>query len=129
MIQSMLLAVDMSPSAKIATHYAIDLARKLEGSVHAVFVIDARLSEIGFYGEDVRPEVVAEAMKLRRQTEQQLEEQGDSLLASVKREVEAAGVECRVERLGGVPAVRLLEAAADSDLIVMGAARRVRGPG
>ena len=120
MIQSMLLAIDMSPSAKVATRYATDLCRKLEGAVHAVHVVDARLTEVVFHGEVVRPEVIESAMKRKQETEQHLEQQGDSLLASVKDEIEAAGVKCRVERLNGVPAVRLLEAAVDSDLIVMG---------
>jgi nucleotide-binding universal stress UspA family protein len=120
MIQSILLAVELSPTARVATRYALDLGVKLEGAIHAVYVVDIRLTEIGFYGEDVRPEVVQQAMKLRRQTEQQLEEQGDQLLESVRSEIEAAGVECRVNRLFGIPAVCILDAAQDSDLIVMG---------
>ncbi|PMR67835.1 universal stress protein [Halomonas heilongjiangensis] len=120
MIQSMLLAVDGSPSAKGATRYASDLARRLGGTIHAIYVVDSRTVEIGFYGEDVRPEVVQEAMKLRRQTEQQLEALGESLLAATSRELEADGVQCHPERLAGIPAVRILEAAQNSDLIVMG---------
>ncbi|MFC3285229.1 universal stress protein [Litchfieldella rifensis] len=120
MIQSILLAVDLSPSARVAVQWAIYLARKLEGGVHAVFVTDARLTEVGFYGEDARPEMVEAALRLRRENQEQLEAQGERLLASIKRQVEAAGVECRSEMLSGVPAVRLLEAASDSDLIVMG---------
>lgn len=120
MIQSILLAVDMSPSARVAVQWAADLAHKLGGGVHAVFVTDSRLMEVGFYGEGARPEMIETTLRLRRENQEQLEAQGERLLASIKSEIEAAGVECRSEMLSGVPAVRLLEAASDSDLIVMG---------
>ncbi|EPC04489.1 hypothetical protein L861_03965 [Litchfieldella anticariensis FP35 = DSM 16096] len=120
MIQSVLLAIDMSPSGKVASQYAIDLARKLEGGVHIVFVTDSRLTEVGFYGEDARPEMIEAALRLRRENLEQLEAEGQRLLASMQAEIKAAGVDCRGEMLSGVPAVRILDAAADSDLIVMG---------
>ncbi|MCE9664265.1 universal stress protein [Halomonas sp. M5N1S17] len=120
MMQSILLAIDSSPSAEVARRYAIDMARRLEGTVHAVFVIDSRLTEFSYFSDESRPGVVEAALRLREQTLQQLEEQGELLLEAVKAEIEAAGIECRVDRLSGVPAVRILDAASDSDLIVMG---------
>ncbi|GGX78410.1 hypothetical protein GCM10007160_02080 [Litchfieldella qijiaojingensis] len=120
MIQSILLAIDMSPSGKVASQYAVDMARKLQGAVHVVYVTDSRLMELGFYGEDARPEMIETALRLKRESQEQLEAQGERLLASMKAEIEASGIECRSEMLSGVPAVRILDAAVDSDLIVMG---------
>lgn len=120
MIQSILLAIDMSSSAKVVRPYAVDLARKLEGAVHAVYVTDSRLMELGVYGEEERPDLIEAALRLKRESQEQLEAQGERLLAAVKDEFEAAGIECRCDMLSGVPAVRILDAATDSDIIVMG---------
>lgn len=120
MLQSILLAVDASPASRIAGQSASFLSQKLEGAVHAVHVLDSRSMNIGFPAEGGTPSHVEANIKLNEQVRQRLEQEGKSLLDAVRENADAAGIKCRTELRTGVPAVEILEAAIDCDIIVMG---------
>ncbi|MCC5810553.1 MAG: universal stress protein [Ectothiorhodospiraceae bacterium] len=120
MLQSILLAVDGSAERQHATRSAALLARKLDGAVHAVHVIDSRLVAAGYHLDDANPHSVESRVQLNEELQRRLETQGNQVLQAVTEELEALGVPCRVELRTGIPAVEVLAASADCDIIVIG---------
>lgn len=118
MIQSILLAVDASENSKVAATYANYLAYKLDAVIDAVYVMDARLINTPYwtdYGAVSLP-----VARFSEEMRQILESQGEVVLKSVRENAEQAGVRCRTEIRSGIPALEILEAAKDCDLIVIG---------
>ncbi len=120
MLQSIMLAVDASAEGRHAIRSAAYLARALNGAVHAVHVLDSRLVSVGYHLDDANPHGVESRVHLNEELKHRLEKQGDQLLQSVQEELNALDVQCRVELRTGIPAVELLAASADCDIIVMG---------
>lgn len=118
MIQSILLAVDASDNAKVATSYAISFATKLDAVLDVVYVVDSRLVNTPYwtdYGAISLP-----TTRFTEEMQEVLEQQGKLLLEEVQEGAKQAGVQCRSEVRTGIPAAQILEAAKDCDLIIMG---------
>jgi nucleotide-binding universal stress UspA family protein len=118
MIQSLLVAVDTSATAKVAASYANFLAYKLEATLEAVYVMDSRLINMTYwtdYGAISLP-----GRTVSKEMEEMLREQGKQLLGQVQENAAKAGVSCRTTLSQGVPAAEILEAAKDCDLVVLG---------
>jgi nucleotide-binding universal stress UspA family protein len=118
MIQSILLAIDASEYARIATSYANFLAYKFDATLDAVYVIDRRLTNMTYwidYGALSIP-----ASRFSEEMEQVLTVHGEALLEQVKEKAAKAEVRHRVELHSGLPAQKIVEAAKDCDLIVLG---------
>jgi nucleotide-binding universal stress UspA family protein len=118
MIRSILLAVDASENAKVARTYANFLAYKLDAVLDAVYVMDARLINTPYwtdYGAVSLP-----VARFSEEMQQILESQGHVVLKEVTQSAEEAGIKVRTELRKGIPALEILEAAKDCDLIVMG---------
>ncbi len=116
MIGSLLVAVDASDNAKVAVSYAVYLCKELGAALSAVFVIDTRMINMPYwtdYGALSLP-----VTNFSTQMQEVLGDQGKRVLARV--EEDAAGVKLRTELRTGVPATEILEAARESDLIVLG---------
>lgn len=119
MLRSILVAINDSTASHVASHQAIDLARRLGGQLQAVQVKDTRLDELGGYRLDSQLAYQAADAAHQRVTSERSPRKTEAL-AAVARAALEAGVSCRTEYLRGIPATVLLETAADNDLIVMG---------
>lgn len=118
MIQSILLAVDASDNAKVATSYATFFATRLDAVLDVVYVVDSRLVNTPYwtdYGAISLP-----TTRFTEEMQEVLEQQGKLLLEEVQEGAKQAGVQCRSEVRTGIPAAQILEAAKDCDLIIMG---------
>ncbi|WP_458526247.1 universal stress protein [Onishia taeanensis] len=126
MLRSILLAVNASTASHVAAAQAIDLTRRLKGQLLAVQVNDTRQDELGSYRlEGQLAFQAADASPSRAISHRSPSRAG--ALAGVARAALEAGVSCRTANPSGVPAMALLEAATDSDLIVMGRHGDTRG--
>jgi nucleotide-binding universal stress UspA family protein len=118
MIRSILLAVDASENAKVATSYAIFLARALDAVLDVVYVMDTRLINTPYwtdYGAISLP-----VTRFSDEMRQVLESQGKRVLEGVLERTQEAGLRCRTEVRTGIPALEIMDAAKDCDLIVLG---------
>ena len=118
MIGSLLVAVDASDNAKVAVSYAAYLSKELGAALSAVFVIDTRMVNMPYwtdYGALSLP-----VTNFSTQMQEVLSDQGKRVLARVEEDVREAGVNLRSEVRTGVPATEILEAARESDLIILG---------
>ena len=118
MINSILLAVDTSPYARVASTYANFFAYKLDAVLEAVYVVDSRLTNLTYWTD-----YGALSVPLTRFSEEMAEVlrgQGELLLERVREGTEKVGIRCRVEIHEGLPAPTILEAAKDCDLIILG---------
>ena len=118
MIRSILLAVDASENAKVATSYAIYLTRVLDAVLDVVYVMDTRLINTPYwtdYGAISLP-----VTRFSDEMRQVLEAQGKRVLEGVLERTQEAEVRCRTEVRTGIPAVEIIDAAKDCDLIVLG---------
>ncbi len=118
MIRSILLATDTSEGAKVATTYATYLCYKLDALLKAVYVLDSRLIHMHYwrdYGAISLPTTT-----FSKQTEEILNQVGQALLEQVEEKAAEANVPYHSELLTGIPAVEILNAVRDCDLIVMG---------
>ena len=116
MIGSLLVAVDASDNAKVAVSYASYLCKELGAALTAVFVIDTRMVNMPYwsdYGALSLP-----VTNFSNQMQEVLSGQGKRVLARVEEDV--TGVSLRTELRTGVPANEIVEAARESDLIVLG---------
>ncbi|WP_192036923.1 universal stress protein [Halomonas sp. YLGW01] len=126
MLHSILLAVNASTASQVAAAQAVDLARRLGGQLLAVEVNDTRDAALGSYRLDGQLAFqAADAMPPRAISRHSPSRSG--ALAGVARAALEAGVSCRTANPSGIPAEVLLEAAVDSDLIVMGRHGDARG--
>ena len=116
MIGSLLVAVDASDNAKVAVSYASYLSKELGAALTAVFVIDTRMVNMPYwndYGALSLP-----VTNFSNQMQEVLSDQGKRVLARVEEDV--TGVNLRTELRTGIPATEIVEAARESDLIVLG---------
>ena len=118
MIRSILLAADTSEGAKVATTYATHLCHKLDAILNAVYVLDSRLINMHYwrdYGGISLPTAT-----FSKQTEEALNKVGQAVLEQVEEKAAEANVTYHSEVLKGIPAVEILNAFQNSDLLVMG---------
>ena len=118
MIGSLLVAVDASDNAKVAVSYATFLSKKLGAALSAVFVIDTRMVNMPYwtdYGALSLP-----VTNFSTQMQEVLSDQGKRVLARVEEDVREAGAEVRTEVRTGVPATEIIDAARESDFIILG---------
>jgi nucleotide-binding universal stress UspA family protein len=112
-MQPILLATDGSPSAQAATGEAIELAAQFDAPLVVACVLQDPTPAYGYYGY---AEIAAE---LRAGQEKRIEE----VFAAVAEQAAAAGVDCELLRLEGVPGEQICRAADDgrARMIVLGA--------
>jgi nucleotide-binding universal stress UspA family protein len=108
MYERILLPTDGSTATERAVEHAVDLARKYDATIHALYVIDA-----GMYSSlEAGADIVIDA----------LEDEGEAAVESVERAAAEAGVEVETTVTSGTAHQTILDYAeeADVDLIVMG---------
>ncbi len=110
---TIMLATDGSPSAAAATAEAIDLARSLELPLTVLSVAQDKTPMYGYYGY---AEIIADLHKIQ-------EEQIAQTFSEVKRQAEAANVECTTVALRGLAGEKICAYAREHDarLLVIGA--------
>lgn len=107
-IKKILMATDGSDNTKEAVSYGLWLAKELGAEVTALYVID----QTSFVSFPMDSSIVS--------IYSLLENEGKKAVEDVKAEGEAAGVKVTPMVLEGSPTRKILEAAADFDLVVLG---------
>lgn len=112
MYERILVATDGSTGAKAAATHAIELARRYDAELHAVYVIETRT---GYDNAIVDPEIVR----------QNLRETGEEALAAIETEA-GSGVSVVTSIEEGVPPEELLTYIEERgiDIVVLGAKGR-----
>lgn len=110
MYSNILVATDGSKRAKRATEHAIELAKQVDGTIHAIYVMD--MGDADFVAV---PSDIAETRK-------RLERKGKEFVDDVEGAAEAAGLEAHTTVKSGMPEDEIVQYADehDIDLIVLG---------
>jgi nucleotide-binding universal stress UspA family protein len=108
MYEEILVPTDGSPTAEAALEHAVDIARRYDARIHALYVVDTNVYTTLETGTDV----VIRA----------LEEEGQKAVERVEASAEAADLRVTSSVVTGVPARDIVSYAGDHDvdLIVMG---------
>lgn len=88
MYDKILVPTDGSEGAEVALDHAIDIAEKYGAEIHALYVVDLRA--------DSTSDLVSNLLG-------QFEEIGEKATASMKEDIESAGLEARSEVVRGIP--------------------------
>lgn len=121
MITTILLCTDGSPRAATATDYALWLAKKLDASMHALYVTDIRLLE-GPMLADLSGALGAQPYGAMLPQIQQFQiEKSDVILTAVKDRCHKDRVPCKVAHETGNLIHVMLTAERRADLVVLGA--------
>ncbi|NHN48344.1 universal stress protein [Halostella sp. JP-L12] len=110
MIETVVIATDGSESVERAVDVALDLARRFDAAVHALYVVDE--SEVGS-----SPEAIREDMR------EALEESGEAALDDVR---ERAGGEVETVVREGRPAAEICTYARENDVDLVATGTRGR---
>lgn len=120
MSQRLLVPTDGSENAEIGVRYAIALAKRLGGSVVALYVIDIKLLE-GPFLRDVSASLgTAPYVNYQNNIAMILEERGKAALAVVAKLAGEAGVPCEEKIVTGVVHRCIVEASELADLVIIG---------
>ena len=108
MFKSILVAVDGSDSTSVAVNTAITLAKEQGSKLTALSVFDP-----GGYGNVAAVKEVADEVDYMKQI-------CDNILEYVTAKATEAGISFETKTVAGNPAVKIVEATADYDLLVTG---------
>ena len=108
MFKSILVAVDGSDSNSVAVNTAITLAKEQGSKLTALSVFDP-----GGYGNVAAVKEVADEVDYMKQI-------CDNILEYVTSKAKEAGISFETKTVAGNPAVKIVEATADYDLLVTG---------
>lgn len=122
MSERILVPTDGSESAVIGVRYALALAKKLNASVCALFVVDIKLLEGPFLRDLSASLGTAPYVNYQNNIAMLLEERGKAALAAVEEAAKAAGVHFESSLVTGVVHRAIVEASELADLLVMGRA-------
>ncbi len=135
MFKRLLVAVDGSEYGFAALQQALDIAQETEGTIYALYVIDARVTKLPYLiaaiPTSLTPEVGSAWAQWATQITQGLRELGETVLAQAKDRCAARGIPCETELAEGNVGQTILDRAQAADVIVMGrrgAGARVGGP-
>jgi nucleotide-binding universal stress UspA family protein len=106
MYERVLHPTDGSDGVEVATEHAVELARRFDAPLHALFVVDTTIT----MGADAFSGAQYEGLRTA----------GEEELERVAEEAEREGVEVTTAIVEGTPAQAIVEEAADGDVIVMG---------
>ena len=118
MIESILLAVDVSDGSSVAGDYALDLAGRFDASVHCLYVLDDHLINMPHWAD--YGAVSLPTLTFKDDMRALLETQADLALSRFQEKAEPTGVPFETEKRTGIPAHTVLEAAKANDLLIMG---------
>ena len=135
MWKRMLVAVDGSEFGFAALDQALDIAEDTEATIHALYVIDARLTKLPYIvaaiPTSLAPEVGSAWAQWAAQVTRGLRELGEAVMEHVKVRCSERNVPCKTELAEGNVSQTILERARDADVVFMGrkgAGARVGGP-
>jgi len=120
MIKRILVATDGSAASQHGIDYTLDIAKRLEAQVTALFVVDIKLLEGPFLRDLSASMGTAPYVNYQASIAEIFEERGRKVLEEVKRQGEAAGVSIETEMQTGVIHHTILQRAELSDLLVLG---------
>lgn len=110
MYERVLHPTDGSEGAEIATKHAIELARRYDAPMHALFVVDLSVVQ----------STDAYATSNFESTAEALESEGRKRMDQIRDRAEQAGVELTSDIMQGKPASTITEEAEPGDIIAMG---------
>lgn len=122
MSQRILVPTDGSESAELGVRYAIALAKRLGGTLTALYVVDIKLLEGPFLRDLSASLGTAPYVNYQNNIAQLLEERGKASLQVVQDVAAAEEVPCDVSLVTGVVHRAIVEASELADLVVMGRA-------
>lgn len=122
MSQRILVPTDGSESAELGVRYAIALAKRLGGSISAIFVVDIKLLEGPFLRDLSASLGTAPYVNYQNNIAMLLEERGKAALKAVEDAAAKAGVPFEGKVVTGVIHRCIVEASELADLIVLGRA-------
>jgi nucleotide-binding universal stress UspA family protein len=102
MYDTILFPTDGSEPARIAADHAIELAKRYDATLHALFVVDVAAFDV----PDTDTSVIVDAF----------EERGEDAVETVREAAEAADVSCETATLHGTPADVILGYVDDNDV-------------
>lgn len=118
MIESILLAVDVSDVSSVAGDYALNLAQRFDASVHCLYVLDSHLINMTHWAD--YGAVSLPTLTFKDDMQVLLDTQADLALSRFSDKAEPTGVPFETEKRTGIPAHTILEVAKASDLLIMG---------
>lgn len=119
MFRRILAPTDGSEPARISTRYAIELAKKYDGMIVALHVVDVKLLE-GPFLQDLSASLgTAPYVNYQGNIAMLLDERGKAALAEVDDACGKAGVKCETRLVTGIVVRAILEESGLADLIVM----------
>ncbi|GAA0662177.1 universal stress protein [Natronoarchaeum mannanilyticum] len=110
MYERVLHPTDGSENAEVATKHAIEIARRFDAPLHALYVVDVSAVQSTDAFATSNFEATVEA----------LETEGTERIEAVRERAEREGVEVTDEMVQGKPAETITEAADPDDVVVMG---------
>lgn len=120
MIKRILLPVDGSEYTNSVVKHGVDLARRFEGRVRLLSVVDVRIFEwVLSVGADGFVPVLP-APGYQEQSRKLLEKKAQTVLDRCARVLESEGIPYEAETIGGSPVEIICDRAKQADLIVMG---------
>ena len=120
MIKSILVCTDGSTHGTTACDYAIDLAKKIQGQLAALHVLDSRMLE-GPLMSDISGWVGAQPYGNQlQQFRTLLQQRGETIVTAVNERCAAAGIEVNAQLKMGHPVHIILEEEAHAELVVLG---------
>ncbi|WP_020612512.1 universal stress protein [Sediminispirochaeta bajacaliforniensis] len=129
MIKHILVAVDGSPHSMSALRYGLDIARKNNASIEALFVIDRRKTQMpymytgGAYDISYERIYIPPDPQMREFYEKihaDIRSFGEKVISQCEKEAEDAGLECNGMIEEGFPAELIAERGRCADLIAIG---------
>lgn len=118
MIRRILVALDPDTDSKVATQYAIRIARETGARITGLAVVDTKTIESSSRGGGIGSMYYAE--KLRENLTQETRAYAQKLITEFERHVEGSGVDHIETVEEGVPFHRIVEDMKVHDLLVMG---------
>ncbi|MEM6429599.1 MAG: universal stress protein [Deinococcota bacterium] len=118
MIESILLAVDVSDVAAVCGDYAVHIAARLDARVHCLYVLDQRLINMPHwtdYGAVSLP-----TMTFKDDMQALLDTQADLALGRFRDKADPAGITFELQKRDGIPARTILEQVRVNDLLMIG---------
>ncbi len=135
MFERILVAVDGSEYGFAALEQSLELAKDMGSTIHALHVIDARLTKLPYIlaalPTSITPEVGPAWVEWATQVTEGLRSLGEAILEHAKTRCQEAGVPCTTELLEGNVSRTILDKARHADLIALGrkgAGARIGGP-
>lgn len=122
MSQRILVPTDGSETAELGVRYAVALAKRLGGTLNALYVVDIKLLEGPFLRDLSASLGTAPYVNYQNNIAQLLEERGKTALQIVQDIATDEGVACDIALVTGVVHRAIVEASELADLVVIGRA-------